>query len=571
MTVFALALASSTGKAQKPDRCSECEPGSCRNIEFHVRQRARNWRIVLALGRQADNIPNVSFIDDERGCAELVCGVDIKGAAWLAKIWRPLQAAVRIEPSVCMQFRSTDVWPAPSRGWGVLPLDKSSFLRVNSLQELLGIPSNDVELTRRLMLNIGKCIQRIPNNPCIPERGEEVTGPMLNVEFDVVFGTDDMHDSDQEIPDAAGPSADVENTPADVEAAGADADIDVDAAGHEAELEGDDDAEDILVGGSSVASGETAQALPLDYVPGQQPAHPAAATILSLADPSAVLEGFTIWETPLEGMPAWYSGPGGSSAAPLAFLPNLYSALGAHADGSTASCVPEEGDDGLWSEGGGQDMAYYPHDGRICPIPRETFKLVTFLGGHLYHNELPLGIDDDLEIVFKRYRMLRLHEKELELRSFSPGSHPRSEYGVFCPEAMTMDQDMARATRSLFYATTRLSMVAHLPEISLVIIGSPIGRVLLVTPTQLPRPVAWRVGVVQHGFRVDWVLPRRSDEQNHRKTLRPLHGMAVGPVQEGGDRTSAPRRYRLMLHYRNHDILTYEISRDASSGKLYVF
>jgi hypothetical protein len=122
-------------------------------------------------------------------------------------------------------------------------------------------------------------------------------------------------------------------------------------------------------------------------------------------------------------------------------------------------------------------------------------------------------------------------------------------------------------------------MVVHVPELSLVIIGSPIGRVLLVTPTSLVKPIEKLAGVLHHGLRIEWVLPRQSDEQVFRVSNRPLHGMAVGPVQDAGvlggrdeiQRVAVPRRFRLMLHYRNHDILTYEISREEQTGKLCIF
>lgn len=115
VTVFAFALATGRAEKQDPDVCSSCSDTGCDDIERHVRQRARNWRIVVTLGPLADNIPNVCFVDDNDGSACLICAVDITGAVWLADIWTPAQGAMRIEPCNSMQLRNSESWPTPSR------------------------------------------------------------------------------------------------------------------------------------------------------------------------------------------------------------------------------------------------------------------------------------------------------------------------------------------------------------------------------------------------------------------------------------------------------------------------
>ena len=122
-------------------------------------------------------------------------------------------------------------------------------------------------------------------------------------------------------------------------------------------------------------------------------------------------------------------------------------------------------------------------------------------------------------------------------------------------------------------------MIALAPELSLMAVGSPTGRVVLLTLTRKAAPAERDEGTWEHGFRVEWVLPTGSDEDEHRKTLRPMHGMALGPVQMGdgiggkvgGGGPAMPRRYRLMLHYRSHDILSYELTREEETGKLCIF
>jgi hypothetical protein len=121
----------------------------------------------------------------------------------------------------------------------------------------------------------------------------------------------------------------------------------------------------------------------------------------------------------------------------------------------------------------------------------------------------------------------------------------------------------------------RLNMLAAIPELSLVLVASQIGRVALITIT---RPVQRdsRLGHIV-SMRVDLILPF-SDEESEEK-IRPSHGllgMAVGPMQNERAKMVArgagegPRRWRLMLHYFNHTILSYEISREEETGELLV-
>jgi hypothetical protein len=121
----------------------------------------------------------------------------------------------------------------------------------------------------------------------------------------------------------------------------------------------------------------------------------------------------------------------------------------------------------------------------------------------------------------------------------------------------------------------RLNMLAAIPELSLVLVASQIGRVALITIT---RPVQRdsRLGHIV-SMRVDLILPF-SDEESEEK-IRPSHGllgMAVGPMQNERKKMEArgagegPRWWRLMLHYFNHTILSYEISREEERGELLV-
>ncbi|KAG5957176.1 hypothetical protein E4U58_006244 [Claviceps cyperi] len=223
-----------------------------------------------------------------------------------------------------------------------------------------------------------------------------------------------------------------------------------------------------------------------------------------------------------------------------------------------------------------QNMTYMPHSGVTCITPTHTWSLIAFLRRPVEHNENQRGRDSELAKTAHHYHMLRMYEKDFEMQPLNRTEDPTRlpEYSVICPRAIRMGTWSGGDLRTNFFYTARLSMVSHIPELFLIVIGSPIGRVMLVTPTRLAHPIKKAGGLLHYGLRLEWVLPRKSDEAVFRTWKRPLHGMAVGPVQEAGvvgRREGTPKRYRLMLHYRNHDIFTYELSREEETGKVCIF
>lgn len=82
VNVFALALDSKhRGARVKGSECSGhyAAPHHWRN---------RNRRILLPLGINGSNMPCISFLDDAKGYAQKVVGIDIYGTAWFLDIWK---------------------------------------------------------------------------------------------------------------------------------------------------------------------------------------------------------------------------------------------------------------------------------------------------------------------------------------------------------------------------------------------------------------------------------------------------------------------------------------------------
>jgi len=124
----------------------------------------------------------------------------------------------------------------------------------------------------------------------------------------------------------------------------------------------------------------------------------------------------------------------------------------------------------------------------------------------------------------------------------------------------------------------RLNMLAQIPELGIVAVATQAGRVALLTLT--------RMAFTKHmAFRLDAILPFHSQEiLGHRPDV-PLLGIAVGPIQgrelmlgsgESGSSDGkargeswrgieSSRRYRLMLTYYDHTVLSYELEQPSKA------
>lgn len=121
----------------------------------------------------------------------------------------------------------------------------------------------------------------------------------------------------------------------------------------------------------------------------------------------------------------------------------------------------------------------------------------------------------------------------------------------------------------------RMNMIHQIPSLGIVVIASQVGRVALLTMTKLNSPSEGKPSLL--GFRVEHILPFQSQEHRGERPEAPLLGMAVGPVQghglrdenicvsedntAGDDDEGGDRRYRLLMIYYDHTVLSYEIGR----------
>lgn len=104
----------------------------------------------------------------------------------------------------------------------------------------------------------------------------------------------------------------------------------------------------------------------------------------------------------------------------------------------------------------------------------------------------------------------------------------------------------------------RMNLNVAIPELGVLLLGSPKGRVAVMTLHQLESSPFTKNPKAKpmYAMRLDHILPLRSQE---RATFRPaveLAGVAAGPIQ---GRNQGVRRWRIMLTYRDHSVISYEV------------
>lgn len=113
----------------------------------------------------------------------------------------------------------------------------------------------------------------------------------------------------------------------------------------------------------------------------------------------------------------------------------------------------------------------------------------------------------------------------------------------------------------------RLNMSGYIPALGVVVLASQKGRAIVLGLTKLSRAVSYPPemrgvdGKTNYAMRVEAILPLASQERQNQRPFAPLHGIAVGPMQGTEHLPEGKKRWRLMMMYQDHAILSYEIAR----------
>lgn len=117
----------------------------------------------------------------------------------------------------------------------------------------------------------------------------------------------------------------------------------------------------------------------------------------------------------------------------------------------------------------------------------------------------------------------------------------------------------------------RHSFFSHIPELGVFIIGSPIGRAAVFS-------LYWTHDEGnphrRYGFKLEYLLPFKEEHENEIAggSRERLIGVAVAPIQgmfdeseemarTGEQGVQQPRRWRLIMYYMDHNLLSYELSK----------
>jgi hypothetical protein len=173
---------------------------------------------------------------------------------------------------------------------------------------------------------------------------------------------------------------------------------------------------------------------------------------------------------------------------------------------------------------------------------------------YFYHN---VGLCDDLPCPI-------LHASAKNVYLLQP-SKQRYSAGSFLPPMVGLANPLRQKLRSqLGYLNQidRLNMNVYIPSLGVVVLASQKGRALVLSLTKLgasakyPADMREQSRRTKYAMRVERILPLVSQERQKQRPVAPLHGIAASPIQGAG-----MKRWRLIMMYQDHSVLSYELSR----------
>lgn len=489
-------------------------------LERHFQSRTRNWRIVLPFGLEGHNSPNIAFCDMPDGNADKVVAVDVRGNTWILDIWKIGGFPAVSQPSVS---RGSDY--GDYMGWGVLVLPDSSFRCAPNNEAAMGLTASEVFGTNQ---SIGDGISN-------------------DIWLDVTCSLYRVRDN----------AADVRATLTA-------------RYGNKYDLR--------------YRKGYTSLHHPmsgLTQMPASIPS-PVAPTVMPPTF-QAVAELFTL-HSPF-GSPSSESASAGSSVpgSEVYTLTRRWAPITSYKDEP-----PEGAKIDIKAE---RDKYGFLPARTIVPTFGQTFNITNHNELHYFYaqsmqrktrsHSVPMSsacFDPD---VAHGFSILRTTRTGVELQSLDPGSA-----SVLCRDVLPQHNHHQRRPTPYDLAThlcERISMLHHIPELGLVVLGSLSGRVALLSLTKPPE--RHRFGTrgrtdgcpIPRAFKVEAILPRKSDEENRLRPWVALHGMAVSrapqpkpgslELQKGKGRGDM---WRLILHYMDHTILMYDLTRRLDADELLI-
>jgi hypothetical protein len=97
-----------------------------------------------------------------------------------------------------------------------------------------------------------------------------------------------------------------------------------------------------------------------------------------------------------------------------------------------------------------------------------------------------------------------------------------------------------------------------IPELGVVVVATPKGRAAILALFQ-HYSKEFRRSV--YTFRMEWLLPTAEQEKEGQRPETMLLGLSASPIQGmlGEREQGRPRKWRLLMTYGDHSVLSYEI------------
>ena len=275
-----------------------------------------------------------------------------------------------------------------------------------------------------------------------------------------------------------------------------------------------------------------------------------------------------------------------------------YRNRGPNITGANAVDDPSIEDGAMLSISDDEEIWEYEHDLELDPIER---LLLTRRRPKPFIRSPPLPLTRPLPacpILIITVRDIMLLQPEWNPTTSAFGSSMTPIVGIHDPLHQSLP--LSYAGLSLVSISDRLALHTQIPELGVVIVGSPKGRVGIYTLWQVDGESLGEVAVyysmetgemvlpgqkmpagklvevrrvstdkMTYSLRLDHIVPFKSQEEMGQRPECRLMGIAVGPVQGmmGKSEGEWKRRWRLMMTYEDRSTLAYEIgSSDDGQG-----
>ncbi|KAF2161497.1 hypothetical protein M409DRAFT_59193 [Zasmidium cellare ATCC 36951] len=233
---------------------------------------------------------------------------------------------------------------------------------------------------------------------------------------------------------------------------------------------------------------------------------------------------------------------------------------------------PDQDDDEL-----SEDDTYYVDIDSEDEGTEDSFSFNAMYGGRRIFGNEPRAFQFNNKSICDDLPCPILHSSVRSVYLVQPPHCPASEKAISESAITPPTVGFTNALRQLIpsqyswiNSIERLNMTAYIPAIGVVVLASQKGRVVVMSLTKLSRHSDFPALKYSkskcppntvYTMRIERILPFASQEADGHRPFEPLAGIATGPMQGTEHLPDEQKRWRLMLMYYDHTVLSYEVRR----------